>query len=406
MTYLTTDDPGYVSDTGPRDNPTAADFEQKQPVKAVIGKPNLPNGSRIRGLNREGRATARIDTPIRSGGRPPNSAEYFNVGKDCIKKAVKNGYNLPDNLLQDYDKVVKDFAEKFPPHVHQQVYARPANEQPAIEKRVYLEGVEEEGVQGAPAASPEAMTPQHRIRKPSKKVLASQQGSASASNQRPRKKVRFKEDIETGDRTGNTTESALPSSPQSTSESLPEEQVAPIILRVPPQAPREQRGPILTGIPPDTLPAFLKNAMGTDLSKYLQLFDAKGFKSFDILRALARLDNKSLRDTLWHLFTRDVESREDEGLTGLELVSLELAIRKRPREQRVPAGLLTSLPGFLRNIFGIDFSEHLPLFYAKGFGDPNGKDVEVLLMIAGLDVTILRGLLKNLLGRQGPAQTA
>jgi hypothetical protein len=42
MTYSTTDDPGYVKDTGPRGNPTAADFEHNQPVKAVIGKPNLP----------------------------------------------------------------------------------------------------------------------------------------------------------------------------------------------------------------------------------------------------------------------------------------------------------------------------------------------------------------------------
>ncbi|KAJ7348348.1 hypothetical protein DFH08DRAFT_808085 [Mycena albidolilacea] len=444
MTYFTTDDPGNVNDTGPRDNPTAADFEHNQPVKAVIGKSSLPKGTQIRALNREGRATARIDPPTRSDGRPPKSAEYFNVGKDCMKKGVKNDYNPPDNLPQDYDKVTKDFADKFPPRVHQQLYTtRPANEQPAVEKRVYPEGVEEEGVRNikrprytesgisdilqqtrVPAASPEATTPQHRIRKPSKKLLASQQGSASAPNQQvrvvfhsrrplppqptilapqPRKWVRFKGDTETEHRTGNSTESALPSSPQSTSESPPKERVAPIILRVPPQAPREQRGPILAGIPPDTLPAFLKNAMGTDLSKYLQLFDAKGFKSFDILRALARLDNKSLCDTLRHLFTRDVESREDEGLTGLELVSLELAILKLPREQPVPAGPLTSLPGFLRNIFGINFTGHLPLFYAKGFGDPKGKDVEVLLMMAGLDVTILRGLLKNLLGRRGPS---
>ncbi|KAJ7827252.1 hypothetical protein B0H14DRAFT_2595401 [Mycena olivaceomarginata] len=137
MSYFTTDDPGYVNDTGPRDNSTAADFEHNQPVKAVIGKPNLPKGTQIRGLNREGRETARLDTPTSSGGQPPNSAEYFNVGKDCMKKAVKNDYNPPDNLLQDYDKVVKDFAEKFPPHVHQQVYARPANELPAVEKRAY-----------------------------------------------------------------------------------------------------------------------------------------------------------------------------------------------------------------------------------------------------------------------------
>lgn len=143
--------------------------------------------------------------------------------------------------------------------------------------------------------------------------------------------------------------------------------------------------------------------MGTDLSKYLQLFDAKGFKNFDILCAFARLDNKGLCDTLRHLFAREVESREDEGLTGLELVSLELAIRKLPREQRVPAGTLTSLPGFLKNIFGIDFTEHLPRFYAKGFRDPNGQEVEVLVMISGLDATILRGLLKNLLGRRGPS---
>jgi hypothetical protein len=37
-----------------------------------------------------------------------------------------------------------------------------------------------------PAASPEAKTPQHRIRKPSKKLLASQQASASAPTQQVR----------------------------------------------------------------------------------------------------------------------------------------------------------------------------------------------------------------------------
>ncbi|KAJ7348345.1 hypothetical protein DFH08DRAFT_1079845 [Mycena albidolilacea] len=376
MTYLTTDDPGYVSDTGPRDNPTAADFEQKQPVKAVIGKPNLPNGSRIRGLNREGRATARIVYSNPQWRSVTKISRVFNVGKDCIKKAIKNDYSPPDDPLQDYNKVSKEFTEKFPPHLHAKHYidSDPLSvEQRPMEKR---KGVEEDAAKACPSRALRAehsecfltlfqtlkkrrysTESERRIRRPTKRALASQQP-----------------------------------------ESPPDEKIIQgfrAIRDLPPRPARShgKQALPLGSVMPDSLATFLTDilGLGVDFSKHQLFIQEKGLNGIDMLCVLARLNDDDIRDVLERLFARQPET-ESNGLLPVELGMLQGAIRRLSCEQHVPAGAPPdSLLSFLRNTMGLGWAKnHLRLFEAGGF------TMDILWTISVLDNKTLRVILERL----------
>ncbi|KAJ6474487.1 hypothetical protein C8R47DRAFT_1199514 [Mycena vitilis] len=105
------DDPGYHSDTGPRENPTASNFREGRPVKIAI----VPEGHgprRHRALNREGRAICRIAAPHRWSATA--IGRIFNVAGKQVDKALKNNYSPPDDTSRDYAVVRKEIAELFP----------------------------------------------------------------------------------------------------------------------------------------------------------------------------------------------------------------------------------------------------------------------------------------------------
>ncbi|KAJ7854076.1 hypothetical protein B0H14DRAFT_2757237 [Mycena olivaceomarginata] len=108
MVFLTTDDPGYESDTGPRSNPTVSNFENNRPVETVMGQ--VQGGRAARQMNRRGRAIARIVHSDPQWESIANISYIFNVGHDCI--------NGPSKTTTDYEKVEKEFRDKFPPELH------------------------------------------------------------------------------------------------------------------------------------------------------------------------------------------------------------------------------------------------------------------------------------------------
>jgi hypothetical protein len=69
--------------------------------------------------------------------------------------------------------------------------------------------------------------------------------------------------------------------------------------------------------------------MGLDMSKHLPLFTARGFENVDTLRTMAKWEKRHLQETLRRVLTGDeVDLGGKRGLTELELVSLEIAIRE------------------------------------------------------------------------------
>jgi hypothetical protein len=94
-------------------------------------------------MNRKGRAIARIVHSDPQWESIADISYIFNVGHDCIKRAVQNNYSPPDDALKDYEKVEKEFRDKFPPELHALRWANQSVIQ--VEKRASAERVETEG---------------------------------------------------------------------------------------------------------------------------------------------------------------------------------------------------------------------------------------------------------------------
>ncbi|KAJ6552986.1 hypothetical protein B0H19DRAFT_1377700 [Mycena capillaripes] len=288
MAGLTVDDAGYNSDTGPRDNTTVFNFENKEPVRATIVR---APGYNQRALNRQGRAICRI---VYAHGWPVvDISKIFNVPPKPIRKTIRNGYVLPDDTSKDYERVEEDFKVKFPKIKTVEVLeidsddsgasdghelnglSHPMGSTPAAEKHKRTEGAGKQAKSIAPAKGRNhawSVTP----------------SSSSSDDFQP------------------------PSSKPSGSKTNPKKKRTP--------APASA---------PDALVVFLKNVLGLDLSKHQALFKARGFEDVAVLRTIAGLDNRTMQDTLRRLLTgSEQELGGRKGLTELELVMLENAIRK------------------------------------------------------------------------------
>ncbi|KAJ6605380.1 hypothetical protein DFH09DRAFT_1300110 [Mycena vulgaris] len=94
-------------------NPTPWNFENNERLKPVPGRPVLPINRCLRALNPTGRAICRLMTQHKW--EVPDLAYIFNIPQSSILKAVKNSYDPPDDLSEDYDLVGPEFRQKFPP---------------------------------------------------------------------------------------------------------------------------------------------------------------------------------------------------------------------------------------------------------------------------------------------------
>ncbi|KAJ7779393.1 hypothetical protein DFH07DRAFT_507572 [Mycena maculata] len=102
-------DPGYESDTGPRDNPTCANFLKKQPVQKTI---EVGAGKKV--LNRTGRAICRI--LYAHSYSAAEIARIFDISSTSVSRAIENIRYIPrDRVSEDYGRVDPEFAVHFPP---------------------------------------------------------------------------------------------------------------------------------------------------------------------------------------------------------------------------------------------------------------------------------------------------
>ncbi|KAJ6595919.1 hypothetical protein B0H10DRAFT_770526 [Mycena sp. CBHHK59/15] len=96
-----------------------------------------------------------------------------------------------------------------------------------------------------------------------------------------------------------------------------------------PSIPLPSRAHLLGRAPagPETLEAFLKSAMGMDLSEYHDLLLFQGF-SLPALKIMATWDRDALQETLGRLLVDGEKAlRGKKGLSALQIVSLEFSIR-------------------------------------------------------------------------------
>ncbi|KAF7328373.1 hypothetical protein MVEN_02552900 [Mycena venus] len=104
-------EPGYQSDTGERDVPTLADFENNTPVTVALGPVKRGSG---KVLNRKGRAIIRI--MAKHGWSHKAIAYIFRISDTSVSRAVENiRYNPRDNIDEDPVRAGPKFCGVLPP---------------------------------------------------------------------------------------------------------------------------------------------------------------------------------------------------------------------------------------------------------------------------------------------------
>ncbi|KAJ7108197.1 hypothetical protein C8R44DRAFT_744143 [Mycena epipterygia] len=311
MTSNDVDDSAYESDTGPRDNPRCSNFENNRPVSKTL---TVPTGRYTRVLNRQGRAICRIVHP--HGWTAAQICHIFGTRK-AVRKALLNTYSPPDRTSEDYDYVEAEFKEKYPPlktPVTQKKKAPVENYSSDEEDRV-----SEDDSPLSALKRPHTNTPSGDV---TQRALHLPQSDSGLS--RTAKKPRYDHVF------GNGTQTARPSSRQypwdDDSSSVPSTSSIPIRPKPQPSGPT----PPNQALPkrPPALSAFLKDVLGLDLSQHLPLLTARGVADVATLRTMAAWDRVQLQETLTRVLMgspQDLGGRV--GLTALEVVSLELAIR-------------------------------------------------------------------------------
>ncbi|KAJ7779394.1 hypothetical protein DFH07DRAFT_507539 [Mycena maculata] len=148
--------------------------------------------------------------------------------------------------------------------------------------------------------------------------------------------------------------------------------------------------------------------MSIDLSAHHALMDAQGF-SVPRLGVVATWGREAIQETLSRLLMgSEPAAAGRKGMTAMEVITLELAIRKLkgsslPRARPAlpppasnPSHSGTTLPAFLKNVMGLDLRAHHELLQAQGF------DVARLSGIATWDRKNIQELFTRSLTGDGP----
>ncbi|KAJ7443214.1 hypothetical protein B0H11DRAFT_2093071 [Mycena galericulata] len=133
-----------------------------------------------------------------------------------------------------------------------------------------------------------------------------------------------------------------------------------------------------------TLSAFLENVKAIDLSGHRALLEAQGF-SVARLHIIAAWQRDDIEEALRRLLMgSEAVATGRKGLTALELISLEIAIRKlkgsntpQARSSHPPPSV-TQLASYLKQVMGFDLSAHHDLLNAQGFSVTRLRGVATL----------------------------
>ncbi|KAJ7182089.1 hypothetical protein C8R46DRAFT_1314036 [Mycena filopes] len=300
---------GYESDTGPRDIPTVEDLLEGWRVKKLVGPAGLKN---TRALDRKGRAVVRI--VHRKGLTKKEISKCFGVDRKCIHRAVNNSYVPPDDITQD---------EAFAGEQYTKMPSKNTSNTP----------------QGSRAGSPSSLFSALSVspapgsdsssgRKRSGDTVA-QENSETAKRPRLERNAKNARRGEPRAEAGSSKTNVH----QNTTEGRPLNTAAPSTSGAS-TAPNTALPPnsITLAAPhaPTTLAAFLRDVMHLNLSHHLPLLTDRGFNDMALLRTMAtHWEDDHLRRMLRGLLTGTPEELKGrQGLSEVELWSLELAIRK------------------------------------------------------------------------------
>ncbi|KAJ7289644.1 hypothetical protein C8J57DRAFT_1706402, partial [Mycena rebaudengoi] len=445
--YATTDDAGYESETGPRNNPTYINFSTNKPVPRpgpAIDKSFCP--SRSRSLNREGRAICRIVQ--RHGFSAGQIAAIFSVSQGTISRALRNGYTPPDDIEKDYNCVDKDFIGHYPP-----VLSAPTSA--GAPTSAARSGGRPRGSKNAQPASQiaqpasEILTPSsdsdddedhelwgRRLRKrPCASESATLVGSPtsnvepSTSASRVAKKPRLANPTLNARRQNPVSLSATASAAAQTTPESRQASGLHVIMYQPPPAkrlagpttkrvPASAAQPVSAPLAPQTVPiavntptmqphaapspaqptlrTFLSSATIADLSAHHALLVRQGFSMPD-LRSMSALPSHDLGKMLKELLCAEERGEARDGMSPLHLVALKYEIAKLATQcvpWRVLPSVQPTLRTFLSSATTADLSAHHALLVRQGFSMP---DLRIMSSLPSHD---LGKMLKELLGAE------
>ncbi|KAJ7251976.1 hypothetical protein C8J57DRAFT_1723004 [Mycena rebaudengoi] len=286
LKFESTDDAGYESETGARDNPTCAHFVNNTPVEKVA-----PQYIRMRPI-------CRIVKP--HGWSIAKTAAIFGIGVNTVLRALTNSYVPSDNVEKDYEYVGEDFKIRYPPI--QKAGGSDAQVQvmkPPVEL-IDITRDSSDDEEPAPRAPP-----------PSRALLMAHRAAVAKAQ----------------DASG--TAALLVPVPPSVPHGRPKSAMHP---RPAATAPAAQPIPAPAPPPAATLRSFLSSVMNMDLSAHHALLVRQGF-TLPGLRAMSTWPAHDLAKVLGKLLrAEDGEGQDDrdvrEGLTPLLLEALGPEIRK------------------------------------------------------------------------------
>ncbi|KAJ7464216.1 hypothetical protein B0H11DRAFT_2051693 [Mycena galericulata] len=437
-------EPGYESDTGERDNPSCLHFKNRQPVEKTIevGFRKKVLNRQGRAICRIVRSHnwSLIDIARIFGVSETSVARAVdNVRKSCV---------LPrDRVSEDYARVDPEFAIHFPPiPVTQSPYKmgdsvvdeliedhnvleHNSNGRPSRAAKLgfytRLQKIEN---------SDEHTIPENPLRAPLKRsrddepmessptdIIPTEHDSAmSSTTKKPRygndgsdtqystvssptlRTVKKEESYRCG-KSGFQVSSQSSTTEKSASSSRGSTTVVALKLRQPTGAsgvspqrqPHSQSTPVQTphrSLPPPpntqgsatTLSTFLKNVKAIDLSAHEALLEAQGF-SMARLHIIATWRRDDIEEVLRRLLMgSEAAATGRKGLAALELISLEIAIRKLkgsntpPARSSHPPPLATPLASYLKQVMGFDLSAHHDLLKAQGFNVTRLRGIAIL----------------------------
>ncbi|KAJ7735543.1 hypothetical protein DFH07DRAFT_843577 [Mycena maculata] len=435
-------DPGYESDTGPRDNPTCANFLKQEPIQRTF---EVGAGKKV--LNRTGRAICRI--VYAHSWSAAEISRIFDISSTSVSRAVENIRYIPrDRVSEDYERVDPEFAVYFPPVTIPNVTTIKTSDSPGAADAL-LDDVSmhndqidiykcctilesDDAADDSPDERPlrkarvgfssrmraafdsddddeplEAFHKRSREDEPLQKRTSTSgeiQGQAPSATKKPRYGD-VSSNVPSPGQTANTASAAFifrswkeppgqASSSPSSAASKPSSSArtsTPAIPSPAPPAPQIQKPAalphraLLLPPPPNaqsstgTLALFLKNVMTIDLTAHHDLMEAQGF-SVPRLGVVATWGREAIQETLSRLLMGSEPAAGGwKGMTAVESITLELAIRKfkgsslpparsaLPPPSSNPNNSGTTLPAFLKNVMGLDLRAHHDLLQAQGF---------------------------------------
>ncbi|KAJ6475602.1 hypothetical protein C8R45DRAFT_1010438 [Mycena sanguinolenta] len=382
-------EPGYESDTGPRDIPTLSNFETTTPVTVVHGHPQRGGNRKV--LNRRGRAICRVMAA--RGWSYKTIAYIFRISESSVSRAVENQFYKPprDRIEEDLERAGTEFRGELPPPPPE-AQLRELLPTPVLRKALVLihDSSDESDLElqypdsGSSSSGRQQRTAKKRCHTRLQEVAADEnedEPDAAVAGPRqtyapyvrpqfPQSQVASTSNLAVSSKLnrGSSLRSQPASRPHFSPLPLPQRRTG-----TQSQAHTSQTNSTLSL----SLSDFLLQALpsvSTDLASHLELLMVHGFTP-PHLCALATWNPHEVHEALNDLLMERPRALGYASMTALIFVKFEIAIRKlvgiaptprKPSLPRLDTGT-PALPLFLANVMGFDLSPHATLVSTQGY---------------------------------------